>query len=120
MYVYTLVYVCTHSMYYTTYHISLIYHHRYSLYIHTYTPNTLCIHYTLYRYPGHPESVDCMLKIDESTLLTGSSDGLIRVVSIQPNKILGVVGDHDDFPVEGMYTCVRYVCLISYLYACIV
>jgi WD40 repeat protein len=54
------------------------------------------------RYPGHPESVDCMLKVDESTLLTGSSDGLVRVVQIQPNTILGVIGDHDTFPVEGM------------------
>jgi WD40 repeat protein len=54
------------------------------------------------RYPGHPETLDCMVKIDESTILTGSSDGLIRVVAIQPNKILGVVGDHDQFPVEGM------------------
>ena len=45
---------------------------------------------------------DCMMKIDESTVLTGSSDGLIRVVQLQPNKVLGVVGDHDDFPVEGM------------------
>jgi len=54
------------------------------------------------RYPGHPESVDSMLAVDQNTVLTGSSDGLIRVVSIQPNRILGVVGDHDDFPVEGM------------------
>ena len=35
-------------------------------------------------------------------MVTGSSDGLVRVVSIQPNKVLGVLGDHDDFPVEGM------------------
>lgn len=54
------------------------------------------------RYPGHPESVDCVLKIDESTLLTGSSDGLVRAVQMQPNSILGVIGDHDTFPVEGM------------------
>jgi WD repeat-containing protein 55 len=54
------------------------------------------------RYPGHPEAVDCMWKIDESTVLTGSSDGLIRVVSLHPNKILGVIGDHEDFPVEGL------------------
>ena len=54
------------------------------------------------RFPGHPETVDCMMKIDESTVLTGSSDGLIRVVALQPNKVLGVVGDHDEFPVEGM------------------
>ena len=54
------------------------------------------------RYPGHPETVDCMLKIDETTVLTGSSDGLIRAVSIQPNKMLGILGDHEEFPVEGM------------------
>ena len=42
------------------------------------------------RYPGHPETVDCLLKVDENTIMTGSSDGLIRVVSIHPNKILGM------------------------------
>ena len=55
------------------------------------------------RYPGHPETVDCMYKIDESTVMTGSSDGLIRAVSVQPNKMIGVLGDHEEFPVEGMY-----------------
>ena len=54
------------------------------------------------RFPGHPETVDCFMKLDESTVLTGSSDGLIRVVALQPNKVLGVIGDHEDFPVEGM------------------
>ena len=54
------------------------------------------------RFPGHPDSVDCMLKIDESTIVTGSSDGLIRVVSVQPNKVLGIIGDHEEFPVEGL------------------
>ena len=42
-----------------------------------------------------------MLKVDESTVLTGSSDGLIRVVSLMPNQLLGGGGDHDDFPVES-------------------
>ena len=46
--------------------------------------------------------MDCLWKVDESTVVTGSNDGLVRVVSIQPNKVLGVLGDHDDFPVEGM------------------
>ena len=92
---YTLVY--THCICYTTHPISLIRSNIHPIY--TYTPYT-------HRYPGHPETVDCMLKIDESMLLTGSSDGLIRVVSIQPNKILGVVGDHDDFPVEGVCSVV--------------
>lgn len=54
------------------------------------------------RFPGHPASVDALLKIDEDTLLTGSSDGLIRVVSVQPDKLLGVLGDHDGFPIEKL------------------
>lgn len=54
------------------------------------------------RYPGHPETLDCMHKVDEGTIMTGSSDGLIRVVGLQPNKILGILGDHEEFPVEGM------------------
>jgi WD40 repeat protein len=54
------------------------------------------------RYPGHPEGVDCMLRLDDDAVLTGSSDGLIRAVSILPNRVLGVIGDHDDFPVEGL------------------
>ena len=45
------------------------------------------------RMPGHPQSIDALLKIDENTLLTGSSDGLVRVVSIHPNKLLGVLGE---------------------------
>jgi WD repeat-containing protein 55 len=54
------------------------------------------------RFTGHPEAVECLWKIDEGTVLTGCSDGLIRVVSLHPNKILGVIGDHEDFPVEGL------------------
>lgn len=66
------------------------------------------------RYPGHPESVDCLLKIDESTLLTGSSDGMIRAVTLLPNKILGLIGHHDEFPVEGMATSHDRRNLVSY------
>ncbi|CEM05746.1 unnamed protein product [Vitrella brassicaformis CCMP3155] len=59
---------------------------------------------------GHPMSVDAMVKLDESTLLTGSSDGIIRIVSILPNRIIGVLGEHgetlfergESFPVERL------------------
>eukprot|EP00850_Spirogloea_muscicola_P019834 SM000200S05824 [mRNA] locus=s200:186435:196386:+ [translate_table: standard] len=54
------------------------------------------------RFVGHPTSVDTMLKIDEETLVTGSSDGFIRLISVLPNKILDVIGEHDDFPVERL------------------
>lgn len=54
------------------------------------------------RVPGHPHSVDALLKVDEDTVLTGSSDGLVRVVQVTPHKLLGVLGEHDDFPVERL------------------
>ena len=66
------------------------------------------------RYPGHPETVDCCIKIDERTLLTGSSDGLIRALQFHPNKLLGVLGSHDDFPVEGMRKSFDNTLLASY------
>lgn len=47
------------------------------------------------RFPGHPSSVETLLKIDENTILTGSSDGSIRVVQIHPDKLLGVLNDGD-------------------------
>jgi hypothetical protein len=41
-------------------------------------------------FPGHPTSIDALLK-DENTLLTGSSDGIIRAVMIHPD-VLGDIG----------------------------
>lgn len=41
------------------------------------------------RFPGHPASVDALLALDDDIVLTGSSDGLIRIISILPNKMLG-------------------------------
>lgn len=66
------------------------------------------------RFPGHPDSIDSMLKIDEQTVLTGSGDGLIRVLSIQPNRVLGVIGDHENFPVEGMRLSYDRQVLVSF------
>jgi hypothetical protein len=55
------------------------------------------------RFPGHPESVDALVKFDEDTVITGSSDGLLRVLNILPNKLIGVLGAHaDDMPVERL------------------
>ncbi len=34
------------------------------------------------------QSVESMVKIDEDTVVTCSEDGIIRIVSIQPNKLL--------------------------------
>lgn len=45
---------------------------------------------------GHPLSVDAIVKLDEDTIVTGSSDGIIRVLSIQPHNLLGVLAQQDD------------------------
>lgn len=57
---------------------------------------------------SHPLSVDalCNLPADianvdtHSTILTGSSDGYVRAVQILPTKLLGVVADHGEWPIE--------------------
>jgi len=50
---------------------------------------------------GHPQSIDAAVKIDEDTLCTGSSDGILRLVSVLPNKCIGPIGDHNNtFPIE--------------------
>lgn len=54
------------------------------------------------RITGHPKSVDALLKIDEDTILTGSIDGVLRLVQIHPNKFLGVLGDHNGYPIEEL------------------
>lgn len=54
------------------------------------------------RFPGHPESIDTIVTLTDEVILTGSSDGLIRVINIHPNKLLGVIGEHDEFPVERL------------------
>ena len=43
-----------------------------------------------------------IVAFDDETVLTGSSDGLIRVLNIQPNKMLGVLGEHSDFDMERL------------------
>ncbi|KAF7725556.1 WD domain repeat-containing protein 55 [Apophysomyces ossiformis] len=53
------------------------------------------------RMVGHPSSIDAICKLDEDTICTGSSDGLIRIVSILPNEFHGIIGDHgEDMPIE--------------------
>eukprot|EP00978_Attheya_sp_CCMP212_P013282 scaffold33389_cov54-Attheya_sp.AAC.5 len=68
------------------------------------------------RFPGHPSSIDALLKVDEDTFLTGSSDGLVRIVQIHPDRLLGILGDHDGFPVESLHFSAnkKYVGSISH------
>ncbi|KAM6501094.1 WD repeat-containing protein JIP5 [Amanita muscaria] len=60
------------------------------------------------RVPGHPMSIEALCNIpgnvpnvdSGSTILTGSSDGYVRAVQLFPTKLLGVVTDHGEWPVE--------------------
>jgi len=58
------------------------------------------------RVPGHPHSIDALCALpssyssSNSTILTGSSDGLLRAVQILPTKLIGVVADHGSCPIE--------------------
>ncbi|MEW5298258.1 MAG: hypothetical protein WDW36_001403 [Sanguina aurantia] len=54
------------------------------------------------RFPGHPESVQSLVAYDDDTLISGSSDGAIRILSVLPNKLLGLVGEHADMPIEHL------------------
>jgi WD40 repeat protein len=53
-------------------------------------------------FAGHPESIDSIVVLNEDMIFTGSSDGLIRVVQIHPNQFLGVIGEHENYPIERM------------------
>ena len=54
------------------------------------------------KFLGHPKSIDTMVVINNGAICTGSSDGLIRLLTIHPNKMVGVVGSHDDLPIERL------------------
>ncbi|RIB04871.1 WD40-repeat-containing domain protein [Gigaspora rosea] len=66
------------------------------------------------RFVGHPNSVDTIVKITEDLVCTGSSDGIIRIIEILPNKFYGVIGDHGDFPIE----CIRISFDNTFLASC--
>lgn len=51
---------------------------------------------------GHPSSVDALVAFDEDTVLSGCQDGMVRVIGVLPNAMLGVVGEHGDYPVESL------------------
>lgn len=58
--------------------------------------------------PRHPMSIDALCNMPSdvpgidasSVILTGSSDGYVRAVQLFPTKLLGVVTDHGEWPVE--------------------
>ncbi|KAI9263074.1 carbonic anhydrase [Sporodiniella umbellata] len=53
---------------------------------------------------GHPSSVDALACLDQDTVCTGGSDGLLRLITVSPTQQLeGILGDHgQDLPVENI------------------
>lgn len=45
---------------------------------------------------GHPDQVDAVVAFDQDTIITGCNDGMIRVLALQPNQFLHVLGSHPD------------------------
>ena len=46
--------------------------------------------------------MDALVKYDADTIITGSSDGIIRIINILPNRMLGVLGGTEDLPIERL------------------
>ncbi|KAI7821139.1 WD40-repeat-containing domain protein [Kickxella alabastrina] len=42
------------------------------------------------RFPGHPQSIDTICKLTEDLCVTGSSDGLLRIVQLFPHKLVAM------------------------------
>ncbi|KMZ62002.1 WD-40 repeat protein [Zostera marina] len=54
------------------------------------------------RFTGIPMSIDALLKFDENTLISGSEDGILRLVGILPNRIIQPLAEHSEYPIEGI------------------
>eukprot|EP00438_Fugacium_kawagutii_P001994 Skav203958 [mRNA] locus=scaffold1035:123924:137222:+ [translate_table: standard] len=60
------------------------------------------------RIKGHPMSIDAMVKLSEDGIITGSSDGKLRVVSVHSkslgSNILGILGEQGlaEYPIERL------------------
>ena len=55
------------------------------------------------RLVGSKSTIDCLFPLNDSMMLTGSSDGLIRIVNILPNSIVGFLGNHGSDPIECLF-----------------
>ena len=62
------------------------------------------------RFPGHPSSVDALLPLEEDIVMTGSSDGVIRIISILPNKMLGALDPAAAARSAASYAAWAYAC----------
>eukprot|EP00750_Incisomonas_marina_P009097 INCI15806.1.p1 GENE.INCI15806.1~~INCI15806.1.p1 ORF type:complete len:457 (+),score=120.82 INCI15806.1:153-1523(+) len=54
------------------------------------------------RFPGHPEAISSLFALDDNTVLSGGGDGIVRVLSVQPNRFHGALCKHNGFSVNSM------------------
>ncbi|BFZ24461.1 hypothetical protein BsWGS_27500 [Bradybaena similaris] len=55
------------------------------------------------RFPCGDDQIDSVVAVTDDVLCVGSSDSIIRAVHVLPNRVLGIVGQHEEgFPVESM------------------
>ncbi|ESO05194.1 hypothetical protein HELRODRAFT_111197 [Helobdella robusta] len=53
------------------------------------------------RFPGHPMSIEKIVPLTPQLICTAASDA-IRAVSVFPNRIIDIIGDHGGSPVESL------------------
>ncbi|CAL1373899.1 unnamed protein product [Linum trigynum] len=49
-----------------------------------------------------PNSIDCLLKLDEDRVIAGCENGLISVVGILPNRVIQPLAEHSEYPIERL------------------
>ena len=64
------------------------------------------------RFPGHPFSIEKIVPLNPHLILTAASDA-IRAVSVFPNRIVDIVGDHGGAPIEDLSLNHHKSCLAS-------
>ena len=63
------------------------------------------------RIVGHPAGIETMVKFDEDTIITGGEDGLVRAVSVLPNRVLAILGDPLDIAEDNSSFPIKKVSL---------
>jgi len=55
------------------------------------------------QFPGHPDSINSLLAVTDTVVLSGCEDGAVRAFHLYPHRFIGQVGHHEgDMPVEKM------------------
>ena len=66
------------------------------------------------RIKGHSESVGNIVKYDDDCVITACSDGLIRLISVYPHRLLHVIGSHDLLSIDYLSLSHDKSYLLSY------